>query len=240
MNTVADHVIANPGAARVFERHGIDYCCRGQRPLEQACDEAGVPVEIVNAELSALAAPDAEPVVASTAAATAGEVGRLIGHVVATHHTYLRRELPRLNDLMTKVVAAHGAAHPEVGRVAATLREITDDLLPHLAKEERVLFPLAIELLGAVGPTAFHCGSVMNPIRVMHLEHDRVGELLAELRHLTDAYRPPADACPTWHTLYAGLAELEADTHTHVHLENNVLFPAVIGVESSLAAAAGG
>lgn len=228
MTNVADIVAANPLAARVFERHAIDYCCHGQRPLEQACAEAGVDVAAVQGELAALEAPAA-------ARSYSDDVGGLIGHIVATHHTYLRRELPRLDGLMDKVIAAHGRFHPEVHDVAATLQAIGDDLLPHLLKEERVLFPLAIELLGAVEATSFHCGSVMNPIRVMNAEHDRVGELLATLRHQTDGYRAPADACPTWQALYAGLAELETDVHTHVHLENNVLFPKIAALETALA-----
>ena len=158
MTTVADIVLAKPAAARVFERHEIDYCCHGQRPLEQACSEAGVDLDAVQAELDALAvAPLTGPV--------ADEVGALIGHIVSVHHTYLRRELPRLGELMVKVIAAHGTAHPEVHDMAATLEELSADLLPHLLKEERVLFPLAIELLGAVEPTGLHGGSVTNPIR---------------------------------------------------------------------------
>jgi regulator of cell morphogenesis and NO signaling len=229
MTTVADIVVAHPAAARVFERHAIDYCCHGRRPLEQACNEAGVDLAAVRAELDALATdPVAEPF--------ADEVGALIGHIVAVHHTYLRRELPRLGGLMAKVIAAHGVAHPEVHGVAATLGALTADLLPHLMKEEKVLFPLAIELLGAVEPTSFQCGSVANPIGVMNVEHDRVGELLETLRHQTGGYVPPDDACPTWRALYGGLAEMEADVHQHVHLENNVLFPKIIGLQTALEA----
>jgi regulator of cell morphogenesis and NO signaling len=224
---VADIVVANPTTARVFEHHRIDYCCRGRRPLAEACADAGIAIDDVLAELEQLDGATVE-------AAPTDDVGALIGHVVSTHHTYLRRELPRLGELMGKVVAAHGAAHPEVHHVAVLLRELTDDLLPHLAKEEQVLFPLAIQLLGAVEAAAFHCGSVANPIRVMHAEHDRAGELLASLRDHTAGYTPPGDACPTWRALYAGLADLEADTHRHVHLENNVLFPAITELEQHL------
>ncbi len=229
MTTLADIVVANPAAARVFEVHAIDYCCHGQRPLEQACAEAGIDPAVVQGEIDRLAAgsPDIGPVKEG--------IGALIEHIVSTHHRYLRRELPRLHELMCKVVNAHGDRHPEVHQVARTLQEVTDDLLPHLLKEERVLFPLAIELLGAVEPTSFHCGSVLNPIRMMNAEHDEVGDLLATLRHQTSVYTVPDDGCPTWRALYAGLAELESDVHTHVHLENNVLFPRIVELESSLA-----
>lgn len=85
-----------------------------------------------------------------------------------------------------------------------------------------------------VEPTGLHGGSVTNPIRVMNSEHDRVGELLVTLRRQTGGYEPPEDACPTWRALYAGCAEMEADVHQHVHLENNLLFPKIIGLEMSL------
>lgn len=227
---VADIVIERPLTARVFERHAIDYCCHGDRPLADACADAAADPNAVIAELAAVDAVAAAPAVTDPGSVPS-DVGGLIGHVVATHHTYLRRELPRLAELAGKVVAAHGAVHPEVHDTARLLREITDDLLPHLAKEERVLFPLAIQLLGAVGDADLHCGSIVNPIGVMHVEHERVGELLAALRASTKAYRPPDDACPTWRALTAGLEDLERDVHTHVHLENNVLFPAIARLE---------
>lgn len=219
---VGDIVTLNPAASRVFEQHGIDYCCHGRRGLEEACADAGVDVERVRAELAALA-QERSPV--------PDDLGGLIGHIVSTHHRYLRRELPRLASLMGKVVAAHGQRHPEVHGIAAVLDELTADLMPHLLKEERVLFPAAIELLGAVSVPQLPFGTVQNPLRVMHAEHDRVGELLATLRARTDTYQVPGDACPTWRALYAGLAELEADIHVHVHLENNVLFPRIVELE---------
>jgi regulator of cell morphogenesis and NO signaling len=225
VSTLADYVTANPSTARVFERYGLDYCCHGNRSLADACAEAGLDWRAVEADLVQV------PELAATPPTQT--VTSLIGHIVTTHHTYLRRELPRLADLMAKVVVAHGERHPEVAAVQATLAEITDDLFPHLVKEERILFPLTIELLGAVAPVTFQCGSVANPITVMHAEHDRVGELLSTLRRQTGGYQVPDDACPTWRALYAGLAELEQDTHTHVHLENNVLFPKIIALEAA-------
>lgn len=227
---LADIVIEKPATAQVFASRDIDYCCHGRRPLRDACEEAGLPLHDIMAELTDLDESDD----AVDRGPDHDDIGALIGHVVSTHHTYLRRELPRLAELMDKVVAAHGQRHPEVVDVATLLRELTDDMMPHLDKEERVLFPLTIQLLGAVEPTSFHCGKLANPLSVMLAEHDTVGELLSALRARTDAYQPPADACPTFHALYAGLADLEADVHRHVHLENNVLFPAIAAAEARL------
>ena len=100
------------------------------------------------------------------------------------------------------------------------------------------MFPLVHELQHATGLPSFHCGSVRNPIGVMHMEHDRVGELLARMRRLTGDYQPPADGCASYTALFAGLEQLEADTHLHVHKENNVLFPKAVQLEAELSASA--
>jgi regulator of cell morphogenesis and NO signaling len=73
----------------------------------------------------------------------------------------------------------------------------------------------------------------------MLVEHDRVGELLAELRTATDGFAVPADGCASFHACYQGLADLEADTHLHVHKENNLLFPAVVRLERERAGTTG-
>ncbi len=154
----------------------------------------------------------------------------LADHIEATHHAFLHAELPRLDALAAKVAGAHGARHPELVDVRAIYQTLRADLEPHLLKEERVLFPMIRELAAGAAP-AFSCGSIRNPISRMMAEHDTAGDLLATLRSVTGGYVPPADGCASYRTLYAGLAELEADTHLHIHKENNVLFPTVVALE---------
>lgn len=155
----------------------------------------------------------------------------LARHIVETHHRYLHEELPLLDALAEKVLAAHGRRHPELEDVRNLVRAIHDDLEPHLMKEERVLFP-AIEALSA-GQREFGFGPVASPIRMMELEHDRAGHLLAELRAVAYRYEIPTDACTSYRSLYERLEHLEADTHEHIHKENNVLFPAALALQAS-------
>ena len=122
-----------------------------------------------------------------------------------------------------KVLAAHGGHHPELAQVRRLVAAVRADLEPHLLKEERILFPAIHEL--AAGRTEFPFGTVANPIRMMIAEHDRAGELLAELRIATGAYSVPPDGCTSYRSLYDRLAALEEDTHLHIHKENHVLFP---------------
>jgi regulator of cell morphogenesis and NO signaling len=225
--TLAEIVDERAGSERVLERHGLDYCCGGRRSLAAACASTGVDPQVVLAELAAIDT-SAEP------EWTALSPGALADHVESTHHRYLHDELPRLGALVDKVSAVHGARHPELADVAATFAELRADLEPHLTKEERVLFPMIRQLEAATAAPAFPCGSVANPIRVMQVEHDRTGELLRRLRQLTGGYAPPVDGCATYRALYAGLEELEFDTHLPVHKENDVLYPAAVAREAAL------
>ncbi|MET0913174.1 MAG: iron-sulfur cluster repair di-iron protein [Acidimicrobiales bacterium] len=222
--TLADVVTEEPGAARVFEGFGLDYCCGGRRTLADACGRAGVDPNRLLDALSELA-PGPEPDWAQMAPE------ELVDHLETTHHAYLHAELPRLHALVDKVTGVHGGRHAELADVGAAFVALRDELEPHLRKEERVLFPMIRELATATASPSFHCGTLANPISVMLAEHDRAGELLATLRRMTDGYRPPADGCASYRALYAGLAELEADLHLHVHKENNLLFPAVVILE---------
>jgi regulator of cell morphogenesis and NO signaling len=230
--TLGELVNAHPQLARELERWGLDYCCRGGRTLAEACDAAGLAPRALVAELTALTRRPA--VVEDWTTMTAAE---LVGHIVATHHHYLWAELPRLTDLVEKVARVHGARHPELREVEAVFDDLRTDLEPHMLKEERVLFPMIRELSVATAPPTFHCGTLRNPISVMLAEHDRAGALLARLRDLTQGYAPPVDACASYEACYRGLAELEADTHLHIHKENNLLFPMVVELEDRVAAA---
>ncbi len=225
--TLATIVTEHPDLARELERRSLDYCCGGRRTLSEACERAGIDPDRTADELGQVASrPKAEWANAEPAA--------LVEHLESTHHAYLHDEFPRLSALAAKVVGVHGSRHPELAEIAATYEALRDDLEPHLGKEERVLFPMIRQLATAGESPTFHCGSIQSPISVMMMEHDRAGELLATLRRLTRDYTPPADACASYTALFNGLAELEADTHLHVHKENNLLFPAVLELEARL------
>jgi regulator of cell morphogenesis and NO signaling len=216
--TVAEIAAEVPSSVPVFQRHGIDFCCGGRAPLALVCQEQGVPfTEIVNAiEVSAQGRPNEdrdwnrEPLHA------------LIDHIVRTYHDRLRDELPRLESMASKVARVHGMKAPYLARLERIVSELSADLLSHMKKEERVLFPVirAIEA-GPDRPTL----PISAPIAVMELEHGHAGSLLSELHTMTHGYVAPAWACGTCRALYQGLSELADEMHVHVHLENNILFP---------------
>lgn len=232
--TVRELAVAIPGATRLFEQHRIDYCCRGGHTLARACEAAGVRLEQLVPELERAAERSSEP--GDTPRWEQAALSQLVAHVVSHHHEHTRAELERLGGLATKVVAVHGAKHPEIAGLGEHVDALADDLLPHMKKEELVLFPHieALEAASRAGRPTPHAafGSVANPVRVMMNEHDGTGDLLRALRAATDDYTPPAGACATWRALYAGLQALERDLFQHIHLESNVLFPRAIELES--------
>ena len=230
--TVRDLVLESPAAARVFESLGIDYCCGGQQTLAQACQAAAVPVAEVEASLSA--APAAQDATDWRTAPLAG----LIAHIRNTHHRYVRSEIARLTPLFEKVVSVHGKNHPELLAMRGSFIPLAQELTTHLMKEEAILFPYIVRLEEAavekapVVPPPF--GTVRNPVAMMVHEHDDAGEALRALRHASQGYAPPPDACLSFQTLYQALAAFEADLHQHIHLENNILFPRAIQLETSV------
>ena len=226
--TVGEIAAAYPAAVRVFQKHAIDFCCGGKLPLEEACRSRGLNTAAVLADLEAALAPAGAK---STDWQTA-PLGALIDHILETHHAYLRAELPRVDQMLAKVIDKHGANHPDM---VPPLRPLFDglaaELASHMMKEERILFPLIRSLEAGTLQGPAHCGSIRNPISVMEYEHDSAGNALAQMRRITRDYQVPPDACNTFRALFHGLEELEADLHQHIHLENNILFPRAVDLE---------
>lgn len=232
--TVREIALEQPTSIRVFESLGIDYCCGGRKPLSEACEARSLEVNAVIAALEEAASGGEKPAQDFAAKSLTG----LCAHIVATHHEYVRRELPRLAALADKVVNRHGGTHAELPVIQATLGRLGEELTQHLAKEEVVLFPYIGKLERAVaegGGKPKGCfGTVSNPIAMMTQEHDDAGMLLEVLRSKSNQYTTPEGACPTYHAFYDGLREFEQDLHQHIHLENNVLFPRAIEMEAAV------
>ena len=231
--TVSEIAAGSLAAVKVFERLGIDYCCGGKRPLADACRDKGYPVASVAGELEAAM---------TTAAAPARDwnsapLRELIEHIVGTHHEYLRRELEPLGARLEKVYRVYNERYGDtlIG-LPDVFAGVRSELEMHIRKEEMMLFPViaayeSAVLAGSALPgTPF--GTVGNPIRMMEAEHDSAGKALADIRTITANYSIPEYACVTYRSLMAGLQELEQDLHMHIHLENNILFPRAIALES--------
>lgn len=231
--TVRDFVVENPATTRIFEKLKIDYCCGGHKSLEEACANAGVESETVTRLIAE----------AQTNGANAQEtnfnemsLSALIDYILRKHHVFVRDECERLTALLEKVCNAHGENHPEVIKIKDVFATLSDDLTQHMMKEERILFPyinfMESSLANNQGLPFAPFGTTRNPIAMMSREHDIAGELLREMRTLSNDYAVPGDVCMSYTMLYTALEEFEKDLHQHIHLENNILFPRAIEMES--------
>jgi regulator of cell morphogenesis and NO signaling len=232
---VKEIVLEVPASVGVFERLGIDYCCGGDKRLEDACQAAGRPVEEVLRSLEAAkAAAQAETGATDWSRES---LASLMDHIVQKHHTFCRQEISRLEPLLAKVSQAHGENHPELRRLQTIFSGMSQELQMHLIKEEQTLFPYVARMENAVTRgMAFPrppFGTVQNPVRMMVLEHDNAGAALHEMRKLSVDYQVPPDGCNSYRALYDGLQAFESDMHQHVHLENNVLFPRAVDMEGA-------
>lgn len=229
--TLADVAAISLGAVRTLERYGLDYCCGGKLPFDEACLAKGLAPESVMREIERAQGADAPERDWQTA-----PLGELAKHIVATHHEYLKLELPALGNRLDKAHAVHGARDPEtLNRMVEVFGPLRGEMEMHMHKEEVILFPF-IEQYGRAAarnqpmpPVPF--GSIANPIAMMEREHVSAGDALGEIRALTRNYQLPQYACSTVRALYEGLQALEADLHVHIHLENNILFPRAIALE---------
>ncbi len=214
-STVAQIVTEHAGAARVFQKHGIDYCCRGDVTVPAACRDRRLDPEALFAELEASLSAGgrrSEPQPRELSSAD------LVALIVDRHHGYLRRALPYVAPLAAKVASTHGARDGRLAEVHRVFLDLAARLPPHLDAEETVLFP-------AILAPRSDPGFVRREVERMHEDHLAVGDALARLCALSDGYATPEWGCNTYRVLMGELEALEADTLRHVHLENHVLVP---------------
>jgi regulator of cell morphogenesis and NO signaling len=230
--TVRDLALETSSATRVFEKMGIDYCCGGNKSLEEACRGANLSLEQVQ---TALDAAERESNARVDRDWQREPLADLIAHINATHHKYVREEILRMGPLFEKVCGVHGKNHPELLHIQGVFRGVAQELTNHMMKEETVLFPYIVRMEEAVIqqepvlPPPF--GTVANPIAMMEHEHDSAGNALRAMHSASNGYAAPDGACTSYKALYRALAEFEADLHQHIHLENNILFPRAVKME---------
>lgn len=231
--TIGELVTKDYRRAQVFKNFGIDFCCGGKKTISEVCNKKGLDPEQVYQALSAIR----DDVPASQNDYLKWDIGFLSDFIINTHHQYIKDNTIFITELANKVAKVHGDNHPEVIKVAEIFAGVGEDLMLHIMKEERVLFPFIKELAdvlknGGVMPQS-SCGNVSNPIHLMESEHEQAGEALEHIRELTHNFTLPEGACTSYTILFKKLAEYEDDLHRHVHLENNVLFPKAILAEKN-------
>lgn len=214
--------------SQVFMRHGIDFCCHGGTTLQAACDEKGLNADDIVAELLTETSEQ-------TVDFGAWPLDLVADYVLKKHHRNYHEQRDNILALVKKVASVHGEHHPELIQVAQQVEASFEELDAHFAKEEQVLFPYLYELFEAHSEhrhaPAFHCGSILPPIRQMMNEHEGAGETWMAIEQLTNGFTTPADGCNSYRAMNMTLNRFQKDLFEHIHLENNILFPGFLKME---------
>jgi regulator of cell morphogenesis and NO signaling len=229
---VSDIAATFPGTVRVFQAHGLEFCCGGKRPLAEVCADAGIAGDAIIGELEAAATPREH----ATADWTQAPIDQLRRFILDIYHAPLRVELPRLAAMARTVERVHGMRWPDaVPSLVRSVDQLQAAMLDQLSEEEAQLFPMIAEL-AAPGypavPAAGHSRLAALTSRVEQ-QHRAIGLQLKSMAVLTGWYTPPVGACSTMRALYFDLSRLTDDTYMHAHLENNILFPRVLALAGS-------
>lgn len=231
---IKDIVAENFHAVELFEKYKIDFCCKGNRSVQEALDEKKLSIPKFYKELSNVYQSNS----AEKHNYNEWDLVELYEYIVRTHHTYVKSAIPLITLHIEKVINAHAKKYPFLLEVQHVFGLVANEMNGHMMKEENILFPLIKYLVDTQKfnekPKTGGFGTIKNPIRQMEAEHVSAGGATEKLRELTDDYQLPEDACATFQVLYKELNEFEIDLHKHVHLENNILFPKAIKLEEKL------
>lgn len=216
---IGDIVTDNFKAAEIFKKYGIDFCCGGNSPLKQACDEKNIDMAILAQELTELAGQPAD------AAHNFKEwkLDFLCDYIVNTHHQTVTTLLPLVLAYTRKIADVHGSHHAELLEIASLFTQISDELVPHLKNEEELLFPAIKDVLNTGSVQSKE--TIKSEIARMSKEHEFAGDAMDRINKLSSGYQLPPDACNSYMVAFKLLEQFEDDLHIHVHLENNIVYP---------------
>lgn len=234
-NTIIGEMVAqNYKTASVFKKHNIDFCCQGNRTIQDACFHKNIDTNILLQEINNVLAIQNN----TETDYQSWQIDLLADYIEKKHHRYVEEKIQEIMPYLNKVCKVHGAHHQELFEIKELFDTSAAELTAHMKKEELILFPYIRKLVKAnlenkiIDTPPF--GTVQNPIHMMMYEHNNEGERFRKIAELSNNYTPPQDACNTYKVTFALLKEFEEDLHLHIHLENNILFPKAIELEAIL------
>jgi len=229
--TIGSFVAQDFRTAAVFTKYKIDFCCKGNRTLNEVCEKSSIDSDVLVQNLSDVLQSENN----NNIDFNSWPLDLLADYIEKTHHRYVEDKTTILLQFLDKLCKVHGEGHPELFKINQLFTECAGELSQHMKKEELMLFPFVKRMVktkeadGLLSQPSF--GTVSNPIAMMMHEHDNEGDRFREIANLTNNYTAPSDGCTTYKVTFAMLKEFEEDLHKHIHLENNILFPKSVILE---------
>ncbi|MFZ1496963.1 MAG: iron-sulfur cluster repair di-iron protein [Saprospiraceae bacterium] len=237
-NSIIGELVAQDyRTASVFKKYGIDFCCQGNRTINDVCETKKINEKSVVSDLNALLQSQSE----GNIDYQSWPIDLLADYIEKKHHRYVEEKSQEIKPYLDKICRVHGSHHPELLEINEHFNATVGELAMHMKKEEFVLFPYVRKMAKAkqekIKLETPHFGTIQNPIQMMMNEHSTEGDRFRKIEELSNNYTPPLDACNTYRVSFALLKEFEQDLHLHIHLENNILFPKTIELEKQLSIA---
>lgn len=232
--TVGSFVAKDYRTASIFQKYGIDFCCKGGKTIDEVCTTKNIDSTKLLQELSQVSVQAQGDGVDFRS----WPLDLLADYIEKKHHRYIEESTPTIRQFLDKLCKVHGGNHPELFDINQEFTLSSGVLAQHMKKEELILFPFIRNMVESkkngtpLSQPGF--GTIENPIHMMEAEHDMEGERFRTIAQLTNNYTPPADGCTTYRVAFAMLKEFENDLHMHIHLENNILFPQAIELEKTI------
>jgi regulator of cell morphogenesis and NO signaling len=230
-STIGEFVAQDYRTAAIFSKYGIDFCCKGQKSIEEVCSENDINETNLLNDLNAVLATKKE----AETDFNLLSLDLLIDYIEKKHHLFIKEKTPEILQFLVKLCGYHGNNHPELFEINQLFKDSAEELFPHMKKEELILFPFIKEMINATKSHGSierpYFETIKNPIAAMMNEHNVEGEHFRTIATLTNNYTPPVDACNTFKTTYKMLEDFEQDLHKHIHLESNILFPKAKALE---------
>lgn len=233
--TIGEIVAKDNRTASVFESLEIDFCCQGNRTIDEVCETRNIDSRDLIEDIQKVLQ---ESKITQINDYNIWTLDKLALHIEEKHHKYVEKQIPVIKQYLDKICTVHGKQHPELFKVQELFNASAGELSMHMKKEELVLFPFIYKMVKFKKENKPYeipgFGTVQNPIQMMMDEHDNEDERFRQINKITQNYRIPDDACESYRACFAYLQEFDEDLHLHIHLENNILFPKAIELEKQL------
>ncbi|HSU29122.1 MAG TPA: DUF542 domain-containing protein [Chitinophagaceae bacterium] len=221
-------------AAEVFRRYGISYCCGAKWPLAVVCENHGLDIEKIKAELESATRTILFP---NQIDVGSWDIDFLIDYIIHVHHGYLERTWLFSKQLLDEFKNEHIKKFPYLEELQKQFELLTTQLLLDIKREEADLFPYIRQIAHALKSKETYAVLLVRTLRKpveQSKSHEIVSNLLFSIRDITNNYTAPVNACGSHKVVFSRLKELDNDTMQHFHLERSILFPRVKAIENEV------
>lgn len=229
-STIGSFVANDYRAATVFQKYGIDFCCKGGRSIETVCASNNISSDVLLNELAKVTENPNKTGVDFKS----WSIDLLVDYIERKHHKYIRDTTPAIKEFLDKLCEVHGENHPELFEIRSQFKSSAEELINHMKYEEEILFPMVRNLVSPTAGAVQENFTLQESIKNLMMEHDVEGVRFRKISELSDNYSTPEDGCTTYRVAYSLLKEFENDLHLHIHLENNILFTNILEMERTV------